>query len=722
MLNDIEEIIVRRTLRVPVPEGPLGDGSAVVRQFDVALMDAGYKLSDDLFAKLTYLEPGTVIDLAVRTLATVKKMVGGHVQHNTYFIDFPKNVPDNVEFWVDRLVNALYAMPELAAQFATDTIVTGSINLLDLPDYGRYRHSYADMLAHHLEFIQQAGDRVTVLQAGEPTDFEARDLYLKMAASRVPGNDLDREDLRKLTYGQAFDFVHPEVIPVRENRALINEVRVELGVDPLVDTVTDVLRLACALSGGDVTLVEDTDFKSFTRRTRKVLLKALHDVVTRKPEAVGDINQHAMKWKRLGERLHPGDYKKYTGAAEAFNVARGDLKAPSIAGVFEQIEDPLVAAMFLRQKAPGMLLRAADRLLRLGPDADIQLKTALEIVDAADDASGRLLFSLREHVLNRLERSTGKRLFVNQSGRGKVVPDTRGPISKPILQYLAFALDAKIRDRVFDGRRWVIDPAASGIALPISGKTIAGGFGTLPRGSVLPVEGDTLRFFMYWHQTSRRTDYDLSALNLTDDGEYHSHVSWTNYRTGGRGGWAVYSGDITNAPHGASEFIDIDLRRAPCSIIVPQVHIFSGEGFDEVKESFFGFMLRDRDQEGAPFEPRTVRMKSELRGAGTVALPMMFNHDENWNWQAVWMNLTLAGNPPWGRRNQSESSRATATDLVKAVLTQKRLTVGYLAELAGRDESIGEEPVVYVGFEAPDNLPKGSTVITLTNLTDLIPE
>ena len=52
------------------------------------------------------------------------------------------------------------------------------------------------------------------------------------------------------------------------------------------------------------------------------------------------------------------------------------------------------------------------------------------------------------------------------------------------------------------------------------------------------------------------------------------------------------------------------------TFIVPQVNIYSGEGFEEVEESFFGFMLRDGEQKGRPFEPRTVRMKSELRGLG----------------------------------------------------------------------------------------------------------
>jgi hypothetical protein len=33
------------------------------------------------------------------------------------------------------------------------------VDLLTLPSYGNYRHTYAEMLAHHDELIAAAGDR-----------------------------------------------------------------------------------------------------------------------------------------------------------------------------------------------------------------------------------------------------------------------------------------------------------------------------------------------------------------------------------------------------------------------------------------------------------------------------------------------------------------------------------------------------------------------------------
>jgi stress response protein SCP2 len=61
-----------------------------------------------------------------------------------------------------------------------------------------------------------------------------------------------------------------------------------------------------------------------------------------------------------------------------------------------------------------------------------------------------------------------------------------------------------------------------------------------------------------------RTDYDLSVLMLNEKFEYANQLSWTNLRT--EDGVGVHSGDITSAPDGASEFIDIDLGKVECKV------------------------------------------------------------------------------------------------------------------------------------------------------------
>ncbi len=245
----------------------------------------------------------------------------------------------------------------------------------------------------------------------------------------------------------------------------------------------------------------------------------------------------------------------------------------------------------------------------------------------------------------------------------------------------------------------------------------------LPRGSVSAVDGEQLRFFTYWKEKENRTDYDLSALLLHADYSTDAWLSYTSLRTvGGR-----HSGDVTEAPEGASEFISLSLDLVRSACIVPQVNIFSGEGFEQVEESFFGFMLRDGEQQGRPFEPRTVRMKSELRGTGRVALPLVFRREDDGRWHAKWLHLYLKG---ISSANRVEQNQLSVSKAVRAVVEREYLTVRHLIELMpGSSDAVElsdggpapDEPVTYIGLQRPEGLHPDSRVVTLENLRDLIP-
>lgn len=268
MGGTLEELIVEKTLRIPAPTGLEGDGDTAARQFDAVLMSAGFKMSRQLLAHLSSLSAGTVIDTALQVLPVVRRMVGDHVKHNTYFEDFPAGVPDTLDFWASLLAEAL--LDPVAANAVATTSPPGGLNLLALPGYGRYLHTYEEMLAAHDDLIRAAGDRVTVLHLGGPLEEEVHGLYLRLAGSSVP---LGEEDLQLLAdlAGLCVDRPQPETIQVRENRAVINQARLEVGGELLVDTVTDVLRLACALSGCDVTLREPTRFASLPISTATIM-------------------------------------------------------------------------------------------------------------------------------------------------------------------------------------------------------------------------------------------------------------------------------------------------------------------------------------------------------------------------------------------------------------------------------------------------------------------
>jgi hypothetical protein len=459
------------------------------------------------------------------------------------------------------------------------------------------------------------------------------------------------------------------------------------------------------------------------RPVRRALLASLDAVVADSPAKLADVMPYQEAFKRLGERLHPHEYPQWPHAGEVFAVARGDKRVRSLdSRVEELLADGAVAeAARLLAAAPGKLFRALDRLARWAHTPEQTEAVVAAAEQAVPRVSARVVLSVREHLANRTPDGAGRRVFVNRAGRGWVTDDHRLPVGPDEQKRLLDILDAEMRRRLPAPARLLVDPDILDVALPLSGNAGAAGLGVLPRGSISRIDGDLLRFFVYWKQTERRTDFDLSALLL--DGSY-STVAWLSY-TALRAVEGEHSGDVTNAPDGASEFINLRLGAVRGDFIVPQVNIYAGEGFEEVAESFFGYMTRDGEQQGRPFEARTVRMKSELRGPGKVAVPLAFQRGGDGVWRAKWLHLYLKG-MQWG--NRVEENRVSVATLLRGIVERDYLTVRYLVDLWGGatsatvwDGTVPDEPVTFIGLQRPEGLHPESVCYTPENLRDLIP-
>lgn len=716
--------LVQRTLRVPRIDVASGDGREATLHLDGVLLGVGFKLSSELFAYLSGLDPQAVRTLGVRLRTILRELVGDHVQHNVYFRRFPRAVPDTKEFWLSCVEDALVDVSARDAVLAQ--LSAGFLNLLSLPTYGTYQHTYEEMLAAQTPLVEALSDRVTLLHLGRTFDEELRELYVELASSPAVPNEADLSLLSEL----AAMFVSYPIglsLLVRERRAAVNAARLEAASPMEVDTLTDILRALACRFDGDVSLRKPTHFGSLPRNVRETLMAELDNIVSANWAKLADVSRFAERWKRLGEGIHPHEFDGFPHAQMVFATARGDRTARSWEAEVERafVAGDRVTAAGLLTHRPGMMARSLDRLLR-GPEAAASSQTVLDLFQrVAGQISGRVLVSLWEHMRNRGEAAP-LRTFRTQRGRPWTVPDRR-PVIEPLVQRQVLdTVRAALFERAPRFERIVVDPLVWDVAVPMTAKAVEDGFGVLPRGSVMPIDGNRLRFFMYWRQARHRTDYDLSALLLDTDYSSLGHVSYTRLRHGNS---AVHSGDIINAPDGASEFIELNLSSIDAAHIVPQIYIFSGEGFDEVAEAFFGYQLRDSMQGGAPFEPRTVRMRSNLSGSGKVGLPLIFSRGEQGRWTACWLHLTMRGMPRFNR--MEESSRSTIPQL-RAVVERLVLTVGDVLGLlqpkAGRlvthydGMDFGTAPVAYFGLSRPDGLPEGSQVFLPSQVPTLLSE
>jgi len=108
-----------------------------------------------------------------------------------------------------------------------------------------------------------------------------------------------------------------------------------------------------------------------------------------------------------------------------------------------------------------------------------------------------------------------------------------------------------------------------------------------------------------------------------------------------RNGFACHSGDITSAPRGASEFIDIDIGKAVrhrVHYLLMNVNGFTLQDFCDLPECFAGWMLRDKPQSGEVYDPRTIEDKADLAMKARAGVPLIADLKER---KVIWCDCVM---------------------------------------------------------------------------------
>jgi hypothetical protein len=147
---------------------------------------------------------------------------------------------------------------------------------------------------------------------------------------------------------------------------------------------------------------------------------------------------------------------------------------------------------------------------------------------------------------------------------------------------------------------------------------------------------NTLRFFIYW----KGEDIDLSASFHDENFKKINEIAYYNLNENS----ACHSGDIINAPNGASEFVDIDITKAlendNVRYLVMNVMVFAGPTFKEHEECFAGWMSRNAVNSNEIYEPKTVEQKIDLRSDTRNSIPVIFDLKER---KVIWTDINTSG-------------------------------------------------------------------------------
>jgi hypothetical protein len=217
-----------------------------------------------------------------------------------------------------------------------------------------------------------------------------------------------------------------------------------------------------------------------------------------------------------------------------------------------------------------------------------------------------------------------------------------------------------------------VDESLRHCLVPFSQRSASKALRTLVRGSRLPIpEGDTIRFFLWWKEGevggkhTGRVDVDLSAVMYDAEWSYKEHISYTNLKSSKYR--AAHSGDITSAPNGACEFIDLDIPsilKYGGRYVIMSVLSYTGQAFCDMPECHAGWMMRQEPASKEVFAPRDVVDKVDLSADSRICVPVILDLQER---QLIWADLALRSHPHWvinvesNRRGFVEMGRAITT-------------------------------------------------------------
>lgn len=483
---------------------------------------------------------------------------------------------------------------------------------------------------------------------------EFENMFTRLAGSNTaisPSDKLDLIEYVKL-YGDEIARLLPESMSNRENKiaviaALIAHTNIgEALARQSCSTATDVLRLATGMSNGDVSLALAGKFRNFKRSERRLLLELL--------EAQSNLEEDMLRWKkrwiRLGERLHPGEYAgRYPRAFAAFNLLRNNLPYETTDGKLERLLEArqVKEALQILKERPGMLARRLDHLLRL--DQEMQQDVALTFAQVAGKVSTVVLLQLRHHFKVRCEKRD-LRVFLPKGVVAKAqaevncLSDLPQSLCEMVTSICTKALQERFAKLPALGKVY-LDPALKDYMVPFALRSASKALRTISRGSrvPLPVATDTLRFFVWWKNGLARTDLDLSAAMFDEQFKFITALTFYDLKNFG----GHHSGDIVDAPNGASEFIDISMARClerDVRYIVMIVKSYTMQPYCDLPECFAGWMSRQKPGSGEIYEPTTVVDKLDISSDSQIAIPAIFDLVTK---KVIWVDLSLTSYPGW---------------------------------------------------------------------------
>lgn len=452
-------------------------------------------------------------------------------------------------------------------------------------------------------------------------------------------------------------------------------------------TATDVLRFIALLSGEKLN-PRFIAFKYFKRPELNILISKLENV----NYLLDDMKRYRKPWRKFflmnGNRI---SFEKYPKVKQAADMLFGKFSHITKKGKFELSRNRMNEMSdtefeeFLASfsKYSGDYIRNLLSLVNRISEERVE-KVLKYFLAASKEANTRLLFQVCDRILNVKNGEAGR--VVNAKNNWLVLEETIN-LSDAVLQKTAEVVSQAILEKLSQkdslGKVW-IDESYQNIAMTTSEKDSNSSLRPLTRGSVIPYssEVDTLRFFVAWKNFKRnRVDLDLSAVKF--DGDFN-HLGELAYYSHNQAGMA-FSGDITDAPKGALEYIDIfdveKVKEDGTRYILMTVRSYNGYTYKEIGTAYAGVLELSKKEakDKKNLYSSAVRHGFALSSNTQTVNTLIVDLEEN---KYVWLDMNLPTNSERKTSNYLTNAQiASLKDLLNYFVKKEKVSMYQLLML-----------------------------------------
>lgn len=509
-----------------------------------------------------------------------------------------------------------------------------------LGDFEEPGHSVFEKDFERIAFREATEVKEFVVQTEEEAEEMVQTIVNDLLAGSRPLSE------RQYALALAYILDHDEVVPdiVSKNtlvRLLIDTKRLSLA-DKM--NLSDVMKVVDELNYRNYNNSNPKKL-NFKNQDRKFLTEILDRMFQGDRCDIRTCYEKKQLWNGFLHHLH---YQPENEAASVFVLTMREKGNASVYSEFEKLmreNRRQEAAKLLREKkGTSVLLRNLDYIISRMDNEE----TEAFLSDFPKDCSVLILLQLLFRYES-VSQGKGRTFRFSRHNLLKVHTETlqeqdrrQSRLSEEQIKTLKSVIWSTLNERLKNrlGKVYV-DPVMKNYALPLSESTSQGGFGVLSKGSRIHIgEGKKLWAFTYWEKVN---DIDLSVFALTEDGR-RKEFSWRTMAAQ-QSGAIIFSGDETSGYHGGSEYFDINIpefkeRHPEYRYLVFCNNVFTGIAFSKCFCKA-GYMLRDEEDSGEIYEPKTIESAFLVDCESTFAY--LFGIDMIKN-EFIWLNQARNSN------------------------------------------------------------------------------